>query len=93
MKTLTAVSLATSLLLSSVTAQQQTYTIDPNNVSNATRAYWCTNQQAQCPLICLQQVNDASTIQNDCDSNALTYACICGNGLSPNVTEYSQTLP
>jgi len=92
MKTLTAASLATTLLLSTVMAQE-TYTIDPNNVANATREYWCTNQQAQCPLICLQQVNDASTIQNACDPNALTYACICSNGLSPNVSEYSQTLP
>lgn len=23
----------------------------------------------------------------------LTYSCICGNGLTPNLTEYSQTLP
>ena len=67
MKTFTAaVSLATTLLLSTTTAQE-TYTINPANVANSTRQYWCTNQKAQCPLICLQQVNDASTIQNDCD--------------------------
>ncbi|KAK0309373.1 hypothetical protein LTS16_003236 [Friedmanniomyces endolithicus] len=93
MKTTTASLLATTLLLSSASAQQETYSIDPNAVSNATRQVWCTSQQAQCPLICLQTANDASTQQNACDPAQLTYACICGNGLSPNISEYSQTLP
>nr|POF26003.1 hypothetical protein CFP56_22151 [Quercus suber] len=44
--------------------------------------------------ICLQTVAaSAETIDNDCDSSTLTYACVCSNGLSPNITEYSQTLP
>ncbi|KAK0272356.1 hypothetical protein LTR35_012939 [Friedmanniomyces endolithicus] len=94
MKTTTASLLTTTtLLLSTVSAQQETYSIDPNAVSNATRQVWCTSQQAQCPLICLQTANDASTQQNACDPTQLTYACICGNGLSPNISEYSQTLP
>ncbi|KAK0258913.1 hypothetical protein B0A54_01759 [Friedmanniomyces endolithicus] len=94
MKTATASLLTTTtLLLSTVSAQQETYSIDPNAVSNATRQVWCTSQQAQCPLICLQTANDASTQQNACDPTQLTYACICGNGLSPNISEYSQTLP
>ncbi|TKA72196.1 hypothetical protein B0A55_06970 [Friedmanniomyces simplex] len=84
--------LSATLFLSAVSAQQ-TYSIDPSSVSNATRQGWCTSQQAQCPLICLQTANDASTQQNACDPTQLTYACICSNGLSPNITEYSQTLP
>lgn len=34
-----------------------------------------------------------TTEQNDCDSDALTYTCVCENGVAPNITEYSQTLP
>ena len=46
------------------------------------------------PSICLQTpANSAETLANDCDASQLTYACICANGLSPNVSEYSQTIP
>lgn len=71
------------------------YTIDPNSVSQGDRDAWCLNQQAQCPLICTQQpgVNSLTTLANDCDSDALEYNCICENGVVPNVTQYSQTLP
>ncbi|KAK3114024.1 hypothetical protein LTR53_008063 [Teratosphaeriaceae sp. CCFEE 6253] len=94
MNLLTTLSLALTALLPLAAAQTDgQYTINPANVANTTRAYWCSNQQAQCPLICLQVANDASTNQNDCDPALLTYACICGNGLSPNISEYSQTLP
>jgi hypothetical protein len=34
-----------------------------------------------------------TTTDNTCDPDALTYSCICDNGVSPNVTQYSQTLP
>lgn len=55
---------------------------------------WCVSQQTQCPLICLQTgVNTATTRSNTCDWKSLTYSCVCNNGLSPNVSEYSQTLP
>ena len=30
---------------------------------------------------------------NDCDPETLTYGCVCGNGLQPNVSEYSLTIP
>lgn len=30
---------------------------------------------------------------NSCDSDALTYSCECGDGLRPNVTQFTQTLP
>ncbi|EMD63022.1 hypothetical protein COCSADRAFT_200645 [Bipolaris sorokiniana ND90Pr] len=71
------------------------YTIDPDTVPQSTRDYWCSQNTAQCPLICLQQpgVNSMSTESNDCDSDNLTYNCVCDNGISPNITEYSQTLP
>ncbi|KAB8304175.1 hypothetical protein EYC80_003594 [Monilinia laxa] len=34
-----------------------------------------------------------TTETNSCDASSLTYECICGNGLSPNASEYSLTLP
>jgi hypothetical protein len=34
-----------------------------------------------------------TTESNECDSDALTYTCVCENGIVPNVTQYSQTLP
>ncbi|KAF2163970.1 hypothetical protein M409DRAFT_57073 [Zasmidium cellare ATCC 36951] len=85
--------IATGLLAAVVTAQSQ-YSIDPNSVDESTRKYWCQQQQAQCPLICLQTAaNSATTTSNDCDPSALTYSCVCDNGISPNISEYSQTLP
>jgi len=75
--------------------QNYPYTIDPNSVSEADREFWCQQNEAQCPLICLQQpgVTSMSTTENSCDSDALTYSCVCENGIVPNITQYSQTLP
>ncbi|KAF2281311.1 uncharacterized protein EI97DRAFT_367346 [Westerdykella ornata] len=71
------------------------YTIDPESVSESDRRTWCDNQRAQCPNICTQLpgVTSTTTIENDCDWEALTYSCVCENGKSPNITQYSQTLP
>lgn len=68
--------------------------IDPTTVPDATKDQWCSSQIAQCPLICLQEAgNSAGTNANDCDPTTLTFNCICSNGLSPNSSEYSQTVP
>ncbi|KAN0093938.1 hypothetical protein V8E51_017122 [Hyaloscypha variabilis] len=84
--------LATALF--SMSVSQVTYYIDPNSVPLATRQQWCTSQETACPLLCLQLPGASSTTAaNDCDPTDLTYDCICGNGLSPNASEYSQTLP
>jgi len=70
------------------------YTIDPSSVPIQTRQTWCTNQQSTCPLLCLQLPGaSSSTTSNTCDPTSLTYSCVCGNGLSPNASEYSQTIP
>lgn len=45
-----------------------------------------------CPIIC-QQVEPRTTEVNSCDPDTLTYGCLCGNGLQPNLTEYSLTIP
>lgn len=68
--------------------------IDPDTVPLATRQAWCQSQIAQCPLICLQEAgNSAGTYSNTCDAASLSYSCVCSNGLSPNASEYSQTIP
>lgn len=55
---------------------------------------WCNDQESECPLICLQYPgNSAATDSNTCDPTALSYSCVCSNGMSPNVSQYSQTLP
>ncbi|KAL2357344.1 hypothetical protein BJ546DRAFT_1024553 [Cryomyces antarcticus] len=92
MRSFTAITLVSAAIgLSSAQAQ---YSINPNSVDLNTRQYWCQSQITQCPLICLQTAgNSASTQANDCDATTLTYDCVCSNGLAPNATEYSQTLP
>ncbi|KAH9879418.1 hypothetical protein J1614_002858 [Plenodomus biglobosus] len=79
----------------STSQQDYPYTIDPNTVSESDRTYWCDQNEAQCPLICLQQpgVTSMTTTENTCDPEALTYTCVCENGIAPNITQYSQTLP
>ncbi|KAF2707484.1 hypothetical protein K504DRAFT_446625 [Pleomassaria siparia CBS 279.74] len=83
------------LALSVLSKAQAQYTIDPNSVTIANRDAWCVNQKSQCPLICLQQpgVTSQDTEANDCNPDDLSYSCICDNGVSPNLTMYSQTIP
>jgi len=89
---LSAAVLATALFIS--VQSQVVYYIDPNSVPLSTRQQWCTSQETSCPLLCLQLPGSSSTTAaNDCDPTTLTYDCVCGNGQSPNASEYSQTLP
>lgn len=92
MFSLKAAAVAAIVLFTSVRAD---YYVDPSTVNGPTKTKWCESQIAACPLLCLQLpgVTDSTTASNTCDPEFLTYTCICGNGLSPNVTEYSQTLP
>lgn len=93
MKTFTATALASAALLSLASAQEQ-YTINPDSVTEANRKFWCQSQITQCPLICLQPPSEtATTNDNTCDSDTLDYSCECGDGLRPNVTQYTQTMP
>lgn len=98
MRSVIAVSVAALVSLSAGQATAQNdypYRIDPDSVSSSDRDTWCSNQIAQCPLICLQQpgVTTMTTEENECDPDQLTYNCVCDNGVSPNITMYSQTLP
>ncbi|KAG9285227.1 hypothetical protein G9A89_002123 [Geosiphon pyriformis] len=55
------------------------------------REIWCQDQQATCQNICNDNSNDVQT--NFCDPQTLKWECICNNGLAPNATEYTQTIP
>jgi hypothetical protein len=73
------------LAAAGLAAAQEQYNIDPNSVPKSLRQYWCQQNIASCPLICIQQqgVDSTTTLANDCDSDALTYECICENNASP----------
>jgi len=85
----------TVLAIAASSRAQDQYNIDPDSVSLADRNQWCVNQRAQCPLICLQQANvtSSTTLDNECDPETLVYSCTCENGISPNLTAWSQTIP
>lgn len=73
---------------------QAVYYVDPNSVALSVRTSWCQSQMTACPLLCLQLPGASSTTEsNTCNPADLTYECICGNGMTPNASEYSQTLP
>jgi hypothetical protein len=75
-----------------ITIASADYYVEPNSVPLSERQAWCQQEKQTCPIIC-QQVADGTTKVNDCNPKTLTYGCICGNGLQPNVSEYSLTLP
>jgi len=68
-------------------------TIDPDSVSLSTRDTWCTDQMSQCPLICGQVTASLTTEANDCDPTTLVWDCICSNGQTPPVANFSLTIP
>ncbi|RFU28367.1 hypothetical protein B7463_g7969, partial [Scytalidium lignicola] len=90
----TAALLAGSLLLGAQ-AQQLFYPINISAVPLDTRTQWCLAQLTSCPLLCDQNngTDAATTASNDCDPSTLDFHCVCGNGLSPNASQYSQTIP
>ncbi|KAI4101405.1 MAG: hypothetical protein LQ339_005054 [Xanthoria mediterranea] len=68
-------------------------TIDPSTVDEGTKDTWCNNQKASCPLLCLQEGASDQPTSNDCTPSTLDFSCVCDNGLTPNASEYSQTVP
>jgi len=81
--------IAFSLLAAIVGSQS----IVPSSVPLGTRQSWCTSQVASCPLLCLQISSSAGTTSNSCSATTLDYSCVCTNGIAPNASEYSQTIP
>ncbi|OJJ46077.1 hypothetical protein ASPZODRAFT_133057 [Penicilliopsis zonata CBS 506.65] len=82
------------LLLAAVFGLVSGQTIDPDSVPIGTRDQWCNSQTSACPLLCLQIPGTKSTTQqNSCDPKTLVYSCVCSNGVSPNASQYSETIP
>ncbi|KAL3479031.1 hypothetical protein BJX99DRAFT_95727 [Aspergillus californicus] len=73
---------------------QNDTTVAADDIDGNVKAQWCVSQMAACPLICLQLPGAGETpTSNTCDSDTLTFSCVCDNGQSPNTSEYSQTIP
>jgi hypothetical protein len=87
-----AYSTALLALASSLTLVSADIYVDPETIPLATRKNWCMNEVASCPLIC-QQEDLGPIVSNDCDADTLQYSCVCGNNQTPNLTEYSLTIP
>ncbi|KAF2435757.1 hypothetical protein EJ08DRAFT_645445 [Tothia fuscella] len=81
---------ALSLLAALVGSQS----VDPSTVPINLRNVWCRDQKAACPLLCTQQTKSGSTTSNLCEPKTLDWSCVCAvGGITPNVSEYSQTIP
>ncbi|KAK0657465.1 hypothetical protein B0T16DRAFT_425674 [Cercophora newfieldiana] len=83
---------ATLLALASAAIVAADYYIDPTSVDLLTRRAWCSDELSNCPIIC-QQTSPGTVLANTCDPETLTYGCVCSNGLQPNMSEFSLTLP
>ncbi|KAK3394490.1 hypothetical protein B0H63DRAFT_444643 [Podospora didyma] len=80
------------LALATALSVSADYQINPSSVDLIIREAWCRDERSTCPLICQQNLN-GKAIVNTCDAKTLTYGCVCNDGLQPNVSEYSLTLP
>nr|POE63562.1 hypothetical protein CFP56_04465 [Quercus suber] len=61
----------------------------PSSVPLNQRQDWCTAQMHSCPQIC----GGEGAYPNNCDANTLDYQCVCTSGISPNISDYDQTIP
>ncbi|KAF2674302.1 hypothetical protein BT63DRAFT_449292 [Microthyrium microscopicum] len=86
-------SFAITTILAGLASIVSSQSLDPASVPLSTRDSWCSDQKAACPLICLQTSTSATTLANDCDPTTLGWHCVCSNGVTPNETEYSLTIP
>jgi hypothetical protein len=84
--------LATAATLAVAQSDNQ-YQVNPDEVDDYLREFWCDTQLSTCPLICQDQENGADAVVNDCDPDSFYFQCTCDNGESPNLDEYSQTMP
>ncbi|OXV06603.1 hypothetical protein Egran_05627 [Elaphomyces granulatus] len=57
-------------------------------VSSTEKASWCQGERNTCPQIC-----GGAASPNDCESDTLTFHCVCINGTVPNVALYQNTIP
>ncbi|RIA81509.1 hypothetical protein C1645_729639 [Glomus cerebriforme] len=69
----------------------EVHPLNPADVDPATKATWCSDQMATCTNICWDSGFDPTT--NFCLNDTLQFDCVCSNGIRPNSTEYTQTIP
>lgn len=87
-ETFSASSVAATATQSQSMPPAATQGFNPNNVTEAEKFNWCLAQLNSCPQIC----GGAASL-NDCDSDTLTYNCVCPNATVPDSTAFAQTLP
>ncbi|OJD22597.1 hypothetical protein ACJ73_06051 [Blastomyces percursus] len=80
----TTVVFALSLLVTAIRAQS----FNPNSVSREQKLAWCDAQTAACPTVCKSFAS-----VNRCSVSDLTYTCTCGDGSTPDLTKFKNTIP
>lgn len=90
MKTFTPLILASGLL--SMAAAQVYPVVTADEIDESTRDIWCVQQYATCDGLCQDQTQTGADV-NDCWVEDLSFACFCGDGSTPNATEYSLAIP
>ncbi|KAI9739638.1 MAG: hypothetical protein M1834_006356 [Cirrosporium novae-zelandiae] len=78
----------TGFLCQFVAGTSSNYTIDTSEVSLSTRNSWCNAEYTSCDTLC-----GGSASTNTCDGSSLNYTCTCPNGESPDLAEYTDTMP
>ncbi|EEQ91848.2 uncharacterized protein BDCG_06968 [Blastomyces dermatitidis ER-3] len=81
---LSAVVFSLSLLVTGIRAQS----FNPDSVSKEQKLAWCDAQTAACPSVCKSFAS-----VNRCSVSDLTYTCTCGDGSTPDLTKYKNTIP
>ncbi|ETN38894.1 uncharacterized protein HMPREF1541_06936 [Cyphellophora europaea CBS 101466] len=87
-ETSSASSIDATTTLSQAMPPAATASFNPAPVNSSVRFNWCRGQLNACPQIC-----GGAAAQNFCDSDQLTYTCVCANGTAPDVTSFANTLP
>lgn len=87
----TTAAVASGLLLAGAVSAQSYPAFNPDSIAESQKIFWCEQQISACPLLC----NDRKTTTqiNECYPENLFYTCICSDGKSPELAEYSQTIP
>jgi hypothetical protein len=81
---------ATSTILSSTFAQDYP-AVNVSSIDINVRTSWCNDQVTSCKLLCQNQ--NLGVASNLCYPENLYFQCLCSSGVTPNITEYSQTIP
>ncbi|KAI3400489.1 hypothetical protein diail_3110 [Diaporthe ilicicola] len=84
MRSFVVVSALSALLVS---AQNSSFSIDPNEVTATLRAQWCSAQTSTCNTLC-----DSDPQDNSCAVETLDFSCTCQNGSAPGLQYYTQTI-